>query len=559
MSKKINGFIDLEFVVSHGKQAILSIGLVIVNDDYQVEETFYQLITPKQTPKKGYKGIPMSEWKKAVSYPEALRRLKEVLNRYDGLNVGCYGGADEKIFDKTCSSYQQKNPLEGRFHDLMPEITNALGLKQPITLTKVLRRLGRTNQRQLHHALVDAYDLMLIMEAITKGEPIRENPLQAKVRSEMSLTTREAKVLSENQEGTFYYDREEGYRISASCEAWCIYTAEGIKTFTGESSSVCPASLVEGWNPQAVQYEAILEKESRGPIRVRYLKDGEIILNGWAAVLPSKDVSFSFDKITEAGRELLDLGLVQCHVYERYTTTKHLFFKHRLRSGKDYYFSITQSFTRTPPKLTQNPRRVTGVGVISVHETETDIQLFLVNADEKLETIQQVKTYRFLRTWDKLEIDRQVKELKEELVHQTSVDYCTLNLIGLDDWLKRYEIPPISETKGVKLKSLSGFIQATRKRQPFIMKECEDNIQQQERKEEEKNKERNDFEIATDLMRAIGIPAAEQQEILIGVSTLRYSKGIISSENVKDIFQDGIIYQIRPLIYEERETKEKLI
>lgn len=305
-------FLDFEFTLPQEDIEVLSIGLVLVNDGYEVIDTFYCLINPMVELPDGYKKIPKAEWNRAVAFTEAHQLLDAWLKNHQIQVIYCFGGYDEYVFGKTCLKYGVLNILEKQLVDAQPMLARVLNYPQIPSLVGLKKQLGSDQLKQMHHALVDAYDLMLVFEKIyfPKRKRFGQNPIYEQVKSEIAVERqlivqeyliKHSKKTDRLRDKKLPFPYQAHYSEVLDSSGWrivCALDNAKLENFKEDDTQVMNVFYYPE-NPETNYSRIIFE----------YWQENSLLLKG-VLISDRKEWQVVYDQLTEAGQFLLNSGVV---------------------------------------------------------------------------------------------------------------------------------------------------------------------------------------------------------------------------------------------------------
>ena len=148
-------------------QEIVSIGLIVVDEDGNKLEDFYSLVSLKAARRISNRctsitGIRNQDMKKAISFDKVVKNLLKIISKYHLNTIYCYGTEDKKNFLKTNDLYNDKNggkKIAKMFTDVRSEFKKKTRNKVGDQGLQFLKAVCRIEGDVKHNALSDAIDL----------------------------------------------------------------------------------------------------------------------------------------------------------------------------------------------------------------------------------------------------------------------------------------------------------------------------------------------------------------------------------------------------------------
>lgn len=151
-------------------QEIVSIGLIVVDEDGNKLEDFYSLISLKAAKRISRRctditGIKNQDMKKAIGFEKAIKHILKIISKYHLNSIYCYGMEDKKNFLKTNDLYND-NSGGKKIGKLLIDVRNEFKRKTKNKLgdqgIQFLKTVCRIDGEVKHNALSDAVDLSKI-------------------------------------------------------------------------------------------------------------------------------------------------------------------------------------------------------------------------------------------------------------------------------------------------------------------------------------------------------------------------------------------------------------
>ena len=155
---------------------IIQIGAVMVKDGKIIEEQFSEYVKPiyytiiKNRIKK-LTGINEKELKKADTFGNVLRRLREWIDKYGGDTICTWGCDDVSNLRAQCEFFGFGKDWIPPWFNLQPLVTRQLQLQRAqLNLATAVELMGITSELTYHSAINDAYYTALILLGVNNIE-----------------------------------------------------------------------------------------------------------------------------------------------------------------------------------------------------------------------------------------------------------------------------------------------------------------------------------------------------------------------------------------------------
>lgn len=196
--KKYFCFADFEFTCGYCihklESEILSAGVVICDESYNIREKFYCTAKPNRFPKmtkqcRKLTKLTQEEINDSPDSNDVMAVIIKLMKKYNIDKIYVWGNFDKTAlssdtrqhqrFGKDCSNIQR---VGKRIYDIQENLTKKLGLPEPVNIKELASAFGYTPlSGSFHNALNDALALYVIYRAVYT-ENLSQNEKLAEVR-----------------------------------------------------------------------------------------------------------------------------------------------------------------------------------------------------------------------------------------------------------------------------------------------------------------------------------------------------------------------------------------
>lgn len=326
-------FIDFEFVnppiEKENQKACLSVGAVWVNEQFEVVDDFYQVIQPPFEVEATRRLEKTRGWSEALPFIEVYQKFRDWLPNSSRIIYYTFGRFDQAVFKEDCDRHGVQDFLTPQWKDYQQHLIENWQLKrgepwrdsQP-SLEWMKRLLGNQHPFVSHDALEDAYDLMLVAKSFELNQPMEENPLHLE---------RHERRLNQSSLAPFQSIRSLTHSVD-------------IQSKYGKTS-LDPKHRVKKKAKSPIRHrhywQAVILRRNENFYTFDYYNEKKIrILKGDCRFI-DHEWKYTFTEHTQAGRLLIQHGILPLHLRIRQEYPKTFVTNHRLPGIASVYFRVT--------------------------------------------------------------------------------------------------------------------------------------------------------------------------------------------------------------------------
>ncbi len=322
-------FLDIEFISPSNDdtsiKTCLSIGAVCVDKHFKQIKTFYQVILPPFEVQNRMRFELVSKDQLTQPFEKVYHDFKEWTIENNVHQFCTFGKTDLLIFGEDCERSGLENFIKPHL-DYQLFIINHWYKKRGEewrdthpSLSWLKRLLGSHYPFITHHALEDAYDLMLIAKSFETGLPFEENPFHMS-QDERWLQSKRRASVHDFGDLTHY------------CE---IRTKYGLKT------SHETAKKTSSITKNEMMYQAVFLKKKEHLFLFEYFdENNDLILKGESHFIDGEWQHFLFN-LSEKSSFIVEEKILCLHLRIRQEYLKTFSTKHWLTFERPLYFRVT--------------------------------------------------------------------------------------------------------------------------------------------------------------------------------------------------------------------------